>query len=161
MASGREGTWGGVLGGNGVQGFGSSPAVAHPFGRGLVRLPSLCLPRFMRSALKRKCFNHPCLPSMSITLTGIYLRHHRIKSCALRVTHTHTHTHTHACQGSPFPTLQLTGRKLPETCSTQVQLINTDLNAYQHIATVVGKKPLVLMRAIDYLYMHVPLNWMC
>lgn len=79
--------------------FGSDPAVAHPVGRGLVRLPSLCFLRFMRAALERKCFNQPCLPSMSITLTGIYLRHHRIKSCVLRATHTQTHTcactHTH------------------------------------------------------------------
>lgn len=82
--------------------FGSDPAVAHPVGRGLVRLPSLCFLRFMRAALERKCFNQPCLPSMSITLTGIYLRHHRIKSGVLRATHTQTHifgahTHTHIC----------------------------------------------------------------
>ncbi len=49
-----------------------------------------CL-RFMRAALERKCFNQPCLPSMSITLTAIYLRHHRIKSCVLCAPHTHTH----------------------------------------------------------------------
>lgn len=50
-----------------------------------------CL-RFMRAALERKCFNQPCLPSMSITLTAIYLRHHRIKSCVLCAPHTHTPT---------------------------------------------------------------------
>lgn len=47
-----------------------------------------CL-RFMRAALERKCFNQPWLPSMSINLTGIYLRHHRIKSCVLCAPHTH------------------------------------------------------------------------
>lgn len=47
-----------------------------------------CL-RFMRPALERKCFNQPCLPSMSITQTGIYLWH-RIRSCVLLAAHTHT-----------------------------------------------------------------------
>lgn len=51
--------------------------------------------RFIRVALERKCFNQPRLPSMSITPTAIYLRHHGIKSLVRRNAHTGTCTSIH------------------------------------------------------------------